>query len=63
MKKLSILDEKYLNFKKWVGCIADRKGLDSPLTVNQICKMLHFLDSLESKVDDIILSAFDKEKQ
>ena len=57
---MSILDTKYTNLKKWLDNIKDKRGIGSTLTVGQIYRMLDFLDSLEEKIDDVIIAAFDK---
>ncbi len=61
-EKMSILDEKYVNFKKWVNAIADKRGSDSTLTINQIRGMLDLLDRMEKKINGIILAAFPHEE-
>ncbi len=59
---INILDEKYINFKKWLRSISAKRGLESTLTIAQIYKMLDFLDGMENKMDEVILKAFkDKE--
>lgn len=62
-KGMSILDEKYTNFRKWLDSIVDKRGLQSTLTIGRIYKMLDFLDDMEKEIDDIIIAAFDESEQ
>ncbi len=59
--KMSILDEKYINFTKWVNSIKDQRGPESTLTIKQVCDMLDLLDKMETKTDKIILDTFGME--
>ena len=56
---INILEHKSVQFRVWLDNIAQKRSLDSTLTVKQIYEMLDFLDGMEEKVDGIILKAFD----
>ena len=56
----SILESKYVKLRSWLSCISDKHGPDSTVSVVKIQEMMKFLDSMESKMDDIILEAFDE---
>ena len=55
---MNILDHKHLQFRTWLDSISDKRGINSTLTIGQICDMLDSLDGAEKKMDDIILEAF-----
>ena len=57
-KRMNILDHKHLQFRTWLDSISDKRGINSTLSIGQICDMLDRLDVAEKKMDDIILEAF-----
>ncbi len=57
--RISILDDKHVQFRKWLDSIVNKRGLKATLTISQIYDMFDLLDSMERKMDDIILKAFD----
>ena len=57
---INILDDKHTQFRTWVENIAERRGLNSTLTVGQIVDMLDLLDGVEEKTDEIIMKAFNE---
>ena len=59
---MSILDHKSFNFRKWIDNIGKLRGMESTLSISQICNMLDKLDELETAIDDIIMSAFEGEE-
>ncbi len=62
-KGMNILDHKHLQFRTWLDSISDKRGINSTLTIGQICDMLDSLDVAEKKIDDIILSVFSERKE
>ena len=62
-KGINILDHKWAQLRVWLDNIADKRGLYSTLSIEQINEMLDFLDGMEKKMDDIIIKALgEKEK-
>lgn len=57
---INVLDHKHDQLRTWLDNIKKKRGLDSTLTVKQIYDMLDFLDGLESKLDDVVIEAFNE---
>ncbi len=55
---INILSDKYTQLREWLNHIAQKKGVESELSVEQIFRMLDFLDTIEKRMDDIILKIF-----
>lgn len=58
-KGINILEHKSIQLRTWVDSIAEKRGVDSTLTIRQIYEMLDFLDEMEKRFDDIILKALE----
>ncbi len=57
-EKMSILASKYEKLSSWLDNIREKHGEDSTLSLSKLREMMMLLDSMESKMDKIILDAF-----
>lgn len=57
---INILERKSVQFRQWLEEIAEERGLQSELTIEQIFEMLNSLDRAEKKMDEIILETFEE---
>ena len=54
---ISVLDENWIFFKKWLQELIDKRGVDSNLTLGQLAEMTCFIEKCSEKTDEIILKA------